>query len=98
MKGKNMKTFLKDLNVSQLDWLLKNNRDFRNMVEEYYIENVTSWIKLLNYLNGCTEIEDDYLKEQLDIMLDSEQFEDYYILGDDLSKIYFDIAYTITLK
>jgi len=176
------KTFLKDLSVSQLDWLLKNNNDFSNMVEEDYIESVMFWIgeemntfkdtlsnweigfynqnfirikddlgfiyayevfskwygvsdetqklldealqvakayenteeentigkveeyaeklriELLNYFNGCTEIEDDYLKEQLSIMLDNEQFEDYYILGDDLSKIYIDIAYTKTLK
>lgn len=176
------KTFLKDLSVSQLDWLLKNNNDFSNMVEKDYIESVMFWIgeemdtfkdtlsnweigfynqnfirikddlgfiyayevfskwygvsdetqklldealqvakayenteeentiekveeyaeklriELLNYFNGCTEIEDDYLKEQLSIMLDNEQFEDYYILGDDLSKIYIDIAYTKTLK
>ena len=186
------KTFLKDLEVSQLDWLLKNNREFNNMVEEDYIESVMFWIgeqmntfkdtlsdweigfynqnfikikdslgfiyayedfakwygvsdetqklldealdfinnndidfeistmeelnareelqekaedyakklriELLNYFNGCTEIEDDYLKEQLSIMLDNEQFEDYYILDDDLSTIYIDISYTKTLK
>ena len=176
------KTFLKDLSVSQLDWLLRNNNDFNDVVTEDYIESVMSWIgeemntfkdtlsnweigfynqnfirikddlgfiyayedfskwygvsdetqelldealqvakayenteeentiekveeyaeklriELLNYFNGCTEIKHEYLKEQLSIMLDNEQFEGYYILGNDLLKVYIDISYTKTLK
>lgn len=186
------KTFLKDLEVSQLDWILKNNSDINEKVESLYIEDMMTFIDeqlttfkgtladwsigfynqnfirvendlgfiyayedfskwygvsdetqklldealdfiknndidfeistmeelnareelqekaeklakelkkdLLEYFDRLTTIDNDCLWDTFCFMLEVDIFDDYYILGDDLSTIYIDISYTKTLK
>ena len=53
---------------------------------------------LLEYFDRLTTIDNNCLWDTFCFMLEVDTFDDYYILDDDLSTIYIDIAYTKTLK
>jgi hypothetical protein len=53
---------------------------------------------LLEYFNKITDTKQEHIEEHFLMMIENESFDDYYIIDNELSKVYLDVSYTKTLK